>query len=44
MLNEALSFGTAVTPCSSGLMIVIKVMVNELNSVACAMGTLRLGT
>jgi len=34
MLNEASSFGTAVMPRSSGLMIVIKVMINEVNNIS----------
>jgi len=40
MLNEALSFGMTVTPGSSGLIIMTKVMINEANSVACIVGAL----
>jgi len=41
MLSEALSFGTAVTCWSLGLMIVIKVMINEVNSVSYTAGALQ---
>ena len=34
VLVETLSFGTAVTPWALGLMVVIKVKINELNSVS----------
>jgi len=40
MLNEALTFGRAVTAWS-GLMIVIEVMINKVNSVACTVGALQ---
>ena len=40
MLSEALSFETAAMPLSSGLMVVIKVMINEVNSVPCTVGVL----
>ena len=38
MLNEALSFGTTIMPSPSCLVIMIKVMINEVNSVACTVG------
>jgi len=41
MSSEALSFGMAVRPWSSGLMIVIKVMINEVNSVSYIVGALQ---
>jgi len=41
MLNEALSFGMAVIPWSSSLMIVIKVIINEVNSVTSSVGALQ---
>jgi len=39
MVSVALSFGETVTPRSSNLMLIIKVMINEVNSVACIVGT-----
>jgi len=41
MLSAALSFGTEVTPESSGLMIVIKVMINEVNNISYIVGALQ---
>ena len=41
ILSENLSFGTVVTPQSSGLMVVIKVMINEVNSVSYPVGALQ---
>jgi len=40
LLIESLSFETAVTPSSSGLITVIKVIINEVNSVACTVEAL----
>jgi len=41
MLSEALFFGMAVTPSSLSFMVVIKVLINELNSAAYMVGLLR---
>jgi len=41
MVSEALSFGMTVIPLSSNLMIVIKVIINEVNSVARTVGVLQ---
>jgi len=38
MLRVALSFGTAVMLCSSGLVIMIKGVVNVVHSVSCILG------
>jgi len=40
MLSETLSFGMMVMHWSSGLMDVIKVMISEVNSIACIVGAL----
>jgi len=41
ILREALSFRTAVMPQSLDLMIVIKVMINEVNSISCLVEALQ---
>jgi len=42
LLRVALSFGTTIKPWSSKLMVVIKAMINEINSVAYMVGELQI--
>ena len=42
LLSEVLSFGTTLTRWSSNLMVVIKVMINEVNSIAYIVAALQI--